>query len=181
MFFISLGVDILPPPKELYDDAPPKKLESESVFLNIENVADMPINPTETTKEDKKASDTAKKIASKRAKLKEKSKQKRIKAKAKHEETLSARTMAALRPLDPHVCVALGFEEMSVMGADTSGGHLSQQLSQLQSIQVGGPVVTVSFGLFGYSCSSHPLTLHLLILTLPSTLHFVPLDTIGIA
>ncbi|KAL7552476.1 hypothetical protein ACHAWF_016165 [Thalassiosira exigua] len=134
--FAPPGLDVLPAPKELYDDG------INSNGDNTENLMNVNIDPKNMSKEDKKALAAAKKMATRRAKEKVKSKQRRLKAKQKHEENLTRRTMGALRPLDPQVCVALGFADLSVMGggADDEG---SQGLSQMQVTTCGGPVHTL--------------------------------------
>ncbi len=130
--FAAPGLDILPAPRELLDDGTPDDMEPEPSLGVVENA--------HTSKDNKKSNAVAKKLASKQAKQKEKSKHKRIKAEAKYKELLCIRTMAALRPLDPQVCVALGFGELSILSNDENP---SQQLSQVKSIQVGGPVTSL--------------------------------------
>ncbi|KAL7541555.1 hypothetical protein ACHAXR_011033 [Thalassiosira sp. AJA248-18] len=130
------GLDLLPAPKELYDD-------DNCSYDNTENLINANADPKSMSKDDKKALTAAKKMATKRAKDKVKSKQKRLKAKQKHEEQLTSRTMGALRPLDPQACIALGFEELGVM--KNAGGSQSQGLSQFQQdvTMCGGPVTTL--------------------------------------
>ena len=114
------GLDILPPPKALTDSA----LEN-----TVENRAGKNVESMQATKENKKALTEAKKRA---AQMK--------KAKQKYEEMLVQRTFGSIRQLDPQVCVALGFGELSIMGSiDASNG--SQGLSQFQQVTTcGGPI-----------------------------------------
>lgn len=134
--FAPPGLDLLSAPKELFDD------EDCGNDDNAENVININLpNTTKMSKEDKRTLAAAKKRATKRAKDKVKSKQKRLKAKQKHEEKLASRSLGALRPLDPQVCMALGFAELSVVGnADSQSG--SQALSQFQVTSCGDPVTT---------------------------------------
>jgi len=141
--FAAPGLDILPAPKELLDDAIPDDVEPELALGPAENAL--------SSNGNKEVNAAAKKQASKRAKQKEKSKHKRIKAEAKHKELLCSRTMAALRPLDPQVCVALGFGELSILSNEE---NLSQQLSQVKCIQVGGPVTTLLLSLLENTLSN---------------------------
>mmetsp|Transcript_38641 Transcript_38641/g.81257 ORF Transcript_38641/g.81257 Transcript_38641/m.81257 type:complete len:814 (-) Transcript_38641:249-2690(-) len=138
--FAPPGLNVLPAPKELYDDHDYSHDNTENE-INIINSTDV----EKLSKEDKKALAAAKKMATKRAKEKVKSKQKRLKAKQKHEVQLVNRSMGALRPLDPQVCVALGFAELSVVGnADSQSDGGSQALSQFQQVtSCGGPVTTL--------------------------------------
>jgi len=139
--FAPPGLDILPAPKELYDnDNYPND--------NMENLSNTNTDSKSMSKEDKKALATAKKLATKRVKDRVKSKQRQKKAKHKHEEQLVNRTLSALRQLDPHVCVALGFADLSVMGNngdDMLSSGCSQGLSQhfQQVTTCGGPVTTL--------------------------------------
>lgn len=112
------GLDILLPPKLLLSDI--GKLD------NVENEVLM-----NKSKESKKALKEIKKQASQ---LK--------KAKHKHEEMLILRTFGTLRNLDPQVCVALGFGELSIMGS-TNASCGSQGLSQIQQVSKGGGPVTM--------------------------------------
>lgn len=114
------GLDILPPPKVLTGSA----LENTD-----ENRADTNVESTQATKENKKANTEAKKRA---AQMK--------KAKQKHEEMLVQRTFGTIRQLDPQVCVALGFGDLSIMGS-TNACEGSQGLSQFPQVTTcGGPV-----------------------------------------
>ena len=144
------GLDLLPAPKELYDNY---HGSSNDIDNNSENIVNMNVDdPKKMSKEDKKALAEAKKQIAKRAKAKVQSKQKRFKARQKHEERLVQRTLGALRKLDPMVCIALGFAELSVMG-NVGGGTqasgkgivasqgLSQHIQQVSSC--GGPVTTL--------------------------------------
>ena len=106
------------------------------------------VDPKSLSKEEKKELAAAKKRATKQAKDKVKSKQKRLKAKKVHEAKLMNRTMGALRQLDPQTCIALGFEELSVLGkSDGEGGSqaLSQSIQQVSTC--GGPVTTLLLNL----------------------------------
>lgn len=96
---------------------------------DAENKAITNIDSKKASKEEKKAAMEAKKRSSQLKKTKQ-----------KHEEMLVRRTFGTLRQLDPHVCVTLGFGDLSVMGStDTNSG--SQGLSQFQQVATcGGPV-----------------------------------------
>lgn len=56
-----------------------------------------------------------------------------------------ARTMGSLRPLDPNVCLALGFEDLAIVaGGKGTQDDVSQGISQgVQLKSCGGPVVTL--------------------------------------
>jgi len=134
--FSPPGLDLLPAPKEMYEVHSPN--------------ADIPEYDPHASKAEKKAAAAEKKILVKRAKEKEKSKTKLLKAKKKHEDLLSTRALGALRPLDPQVCCAIGFDGLSVM-PDTAEG--SQCLSQVQVTECGGPVITLLLNLLDRSLS----------------------------
>ncbi len=110
----------------------PKLLLNDNGDLdNVENEGSINIS-----KENKKALTMAKKRASQVKK-----------AKQKHEEMLIHRVFGALGQLDPHVCVALGFEDLSVMGS-TDAQSSSQGLSQIQQVTTcGGPVTMLLLNL----------------------------------
>ena len=134
--FSPPGLDLLPAPKELYEIYSPN--------------VDIPEYDPHASRAQKKAAAAEKKKLVKRAKEKEKSKSKMLKAKKKHEELLSARALGALRPLDPQVCCALGFDDLS---ACPGGAEGSQCLSQVQVTKCGGPVVTLLLNLLDKSLS----------------------------
>lgn len=134
--FSPPGLDLLPAPKELYE-------------VHSPNV-DIPEYDPHASKAQKKAAAAEKKKLVKRAKEKEKSKSKMLKAKKKHEELLSTRALGALRPLDPHVCCALGFDGLSVLPAGAEG---SQCLSQVQVTKCGGSEITLLLNLLDKSLS----------------------------
>lgn len=134
--FSPPGLDLLPAPKELYE-------------VHSPNV-DIPQYDPHASRAQKKAAAAEKKKLVKRAKEKEKSKSKMLKAKKKHEELLSTRAIGALRPLNPHVCCAIGFDGLSVIPAGAEG---SQCLSQVQVTKCGGPVITLLLNLLDKSLS----------------------------
>ncbi len=134
--FSPPGLDLLPAPKELYEVHSP--------------TVDIPAYDPHASKAQKKAAAAEKKKLVKRAKEKEKSKSKMLKAKKKHEELLSTRALGALRPLDPQVCCAIGFDGLSVIPGSAEG---SQCLSQVQVTECGGPVITLLLNLLDKSLS----------------------------
>ena len=139
-----LGLDVLAPPKELFNH---------SNNNDAENMINTNVDTTGMSKEEKKAIAAAKKQATKLAKDKVKTKQKRLKVKQKHEQSLVNRTFGALRPLSPQVCLALGFQELSLLGS-TSTQNASQGLSQFQQVTtVGGPVTMLLLQLLHRSLS----------------------------
>ncbi|KAL3799645.1 hypothetical protein ACHAW5_004516 [Stephanodiscus triporus] len=116
--FAPPGLDLLPPPKELFGEV--------RVTNDIENTNNK--NSDLETKQDKKTLTAAKNRA---VKLK--------KAKQNYEQKLVNRTFDALRPLDPQVCLALGFAALSVVGStDTESG-----ISQMQATTCGDLVTTL--------------------------------------
>ena len=131
--FSPPGLDVLPAPKELYE-------------VHSPNV-DIPAYDPHASK---KAAAAEKKILIKRAKEKEKKKSKMLKAKLKHEELLSSRALKALRPLDPQVCCAIGFDGLSAMQPSNEG---SQCLSQIEVTSCGGPVISLLLNLLDKSLS----------------------------
>ncbi|KAL3790149.1 hypothetical protein HJC23_009586 [Cyclotella cryptica] len=147
--FAPPGLDVLTPPKELFESDIDNDTISASVLSNVD-----PNEMIETAA--RKATKDAKKMEAKRAKQNEKSKQKRLSLKAKYERTLADRALLQLRPLDPAVCIALGFPELSVMG-ESSGG--TQQLSalglsQLHAPNVARPVTLLLLNLLNSTLSS---------------------------
>jgi len=135
--FSPPGLETLAAPKELYEVHSP----------NIE----IPDVDPHASKAEKKAATEQKKKMIKRAKEKEKSKTKILKVKKKHEELLSSRALGALRPLDPQVCCAIGFDELGVMKG--SNGEGSQCLSQVEVPACSGPVITLLLNLLDKSLS----------------------------
>lgn len=104
-----VGLDLLPPPRELFGE--------DRVTNDIENINNK--NSDLETKQDKKTLTAAKNRA---IKLK--------KAKQNYEQKLVNRTFDALRPLDPQVCLALGFAALSVVGStDTESGISQKQVT----------------------------------------------------
>jgi hypothetical protein len=114
------------PPNELFETNNDAEVGSD-VFRNVD--------PNGLSESDlKKANKEAKKLATKQAKQNDKSKQKKLTVKNKYEKMLADRTMAQLRPLNPAVCIALGFPELRPMQQnDAKGSQLSLALSQLSS------------------------------------------------
>jgi hypothetical protein len=111
---------------------PPKLLLNDNGDLdNVENE-----ESTNISKENKKALTEAKKRASQLKRTKQ-----------KHEDMLIHRVFGSLKQLDPHVCIALGFEDLSVMGStDAQSG--SQGLSQIQQVTTcGGPITMLLLNL----------------------------------
>lgn len=140
--FAPPGLDVLSAPKDLFNS-------DNGSYDDTENQINLNADPSTLSKEDRKALTAARKMATKRAKEKATSKQKRLKAKQKHEQQLVARTMGALRPLDPQVCIALGFEELALMNNAEGGVSQSQALSQFQQdvTSAGGQVTTLLLNL----------------------------------
>jgi hypothetical protein len=133
--FSPPGLDLLPPPTEFYEVHSPS--------------GDIPEIDPHASNAEKKAAAAEKKKLVKRAKEKEKSKTKLFNVKKKHEDLLSTRALGALRPLEPQVCSALGFDDLSVMGGSSADG--SQCLSQVQVTACGGPVITLLLNLLDKS------------------------------
>lgn len=149
--FAPPGMDPLPAPQELHDGRYTHDEENQVLNMNTDTKS--------MTKEEKKAFTAVKKAATKRAKDKAKSKTLRLKAKQKYEEQLKMRSMGALRPLDPEVCVCLGFPELSVVGQMGSQSDMSQGLSQ-QHFHLSsccGPVNTLLLRLLEKSLSDEIL------------------------
>ncbi|KAL3808327.1 hypothetical protein ACHAXA_004056, partial [Cyclostephanos tholiformis] len=122
--FAPPGLDLLPPPRELFGE--------DCNNDNIENTANMNSDDL-VAKQDKKTLVKAKNRASKIKK-----------AKQKYEQKLIRRVFDALQPLDPHVCLALGFADLSVVGStDTESG-----ISQKQVTTCGNAVTTLLLKLF---------------------------------
>ena len=83
----------------------------------------------------------------KRAKIKEKAKNKLTKARKKYEESLSERSLGALRPISSSACLVLGFPECSVIDAAPGASQaLSMCAGEMRKLKVGGPVETLLFG-----------------------------------
>ena len=81
-----------------------------------------------------------------RTKIKDKAKNKLAKARKKYEESLSERTLGALRPISSLACLALGFPECSVIDAAPGASQaLSMCAGEMRKLKVGGPVETLLF------------------------------------
>ena len=126
--FAPPGLDVFATPKELFGIDMDIEDEPDDVFRRVD-----PNSMSKNALE--KANNEAKKLAAKKAKQNDKSKQKRLSVKNKYEETLADRTMKMIRPLDPSVCLALGFKELRPFNfgdqEDSKGSQLSMALSQL--------------------------------------------------
>lgn len=96
----------MPPPRDLFGE--------DRIMDNAENATNT--NSDRKTKQDKKALLAAKNRA---FKLK--------KAKHIYEQKLVSRTLDALGPLDPQVCLALGFADLSVVGSTDKESGITQR------------------------------------------------------
>jgi hypothetical protein len=128
----------LAPPKELFEDNVGDEHNNSDVFRDID-----PNDMSESAV--KKASKNAKKLATKLAKQNEKSKAKRLAVKSKYEKMLADRALGQLRPLDPAVCVALGFKQLSPLSDVEEGSQLSVGFSQIHAPKIAGPTHLMLF------------------------------------
>lgn len=124
----SSGLDILPPPNELFEHEAEDASSEVSVFRNVDPNDESAV---------KKANKDAKKLAAKHAKQQEKSKHKRISVRRQYEKNLADRTISQLRPLDSAVCIAIGYQELRA--CDNKMSQLSVALSQCSGFKLAEP------------------------------------------